>query len=663
MPRTTRRASGRARAMSETAPYFHELRASGNLPSPTGVALTLLELTQREDVTIAEIARVLRGDPALTGRLLKFTNSPLLGYRRAVASVPEAILLVGLRVVRQLVLGLSVLSTHREGHCRAFDYDRFWSQCLAMAVGAELLCARQRGFAPEEAFTCALLAQVGQLALATVYPEQYADLLEGCPGASEQERQRLERETFFVDSAQLTVAMLEDWGLPATFRAAVAALAAEDPEPPAGERAGALHQTLRLARCSADLLTCTDAERGARMQRFIDAFSPAILGESELGPWLEELSGQWREWSRILEVPAMEIPELDALLQGAAAEREAGEPAAAGAASLPSPLRVLVAEDDALSRRLLVEQIEGEGHEVLLARSGREALALALQWAPQVVITDWMLPELDGLGLCRALRSTHLGERMHIIVVTGKVEDPHVTEAVAAGADDYLVKPVNPRVLAAHVLAGARRMRLQQQMEAESARTRQTLAELAIANRRLEQTVLTDPLTELPNRRYADRRLQQVWAGARRNGESLACMLVDVDEFKAINDLFGHDAGDRVLREVALVLRSAARTDDEVCRIGGEEFLIICSSSDAAAAEATAERLRRTVERTEFELEPPGGRITISVGVAARDAIGTDPDCLMKLADQAVYAAKHAGRNRVCVWTGADPAAGLHDSA
>jgi two-component system cell cycle response regulator len=133
---------------------FHEIKATGELPSPSGIALALLELIQRDDTTIADIARVLQGDPALTGRLLKFVDSPFVGQRRAVASVSDAILLVGLHAVRQIVVGLSVLSGYRNGKCTGFDYDRFWTTSLARAVAAEALSARYLGCPPEEAFTC-----------------------------------------------------------------------------------------------------------------------------------------------------------------------------------------------------------------------------------------------------------------------------------------------------------------------------------------------------------------------------------------------------------------------------------------------------------------------------------------------------------------------------
>lgn len=620
-------------------PRFHELKATGQMPSPTGVALALLELTQSDDTSIGDIARLLQGDPAMTGRLLQFVNSPMLGTRRAVASVSEAVLLVGLHVVRQIVLGLSVLSTYREGHCEEFDYERFWSHSLAMAVSAELLCGRDHCFPPEEAFTAGLLAGVGQLALATIYPEQYNQVLRRTRGAPPAQRLAAEREAFLIDHLQLTAAMLQDWGLPSPHVSAVAAIYGQPITESASRRSASLAAVLRTSQVCAELMHSDAAGRGACMETFVRAAASLGIDEDQLQGWLETFTGQWREWAKILALPTTDVP---------AAGAPAGAlPSAVGDNEADDILTVLLVEDEAVSRRVLSEQLDRSGYRVVLARNGREGLAAALEHNPEIVITDWMMPGMDGLTFCRALRRTRFGEQMYVIILTAREEDPHVTEAVAAGADDYIVKPASTRILSARLAAGARKVRLQNTVETERKRNRESLAELAVMNRRLEQAVLTDPLTGLPNRRYATRRLNQAWAAAKRNGEMLTCMLIDVDHFKSVNDACGHDAGDHVLCDLAMVLRGAARADDEVCRIGGEEFLVICAASDEFGARATAERLRRKVEKHAFGYTPPNGPTTISIGLAARPARATTPDSLMKLADQAVYAAKAAGRNCV----------------
>jgi diguanylate cyclase (GGDEF)-like protein len=196
---------------------------------------------------------------------------------------------------------------------------------------------------------------------------------------------------------------------------------------------------------------------------------------------------------------------------------------------------------------------------------------------------------------------------------------------------------------------GQRVVALKKQVAREMQEVQRYLEEVAAANQRWEQAAFTDALTGLPNRRYAMERLEQEWSSAVRNDRPLSCMLVDIDLFKRVNDTHGHAVGDLVLKSVSNVLRASIRTEDIVCRVGGEEFLVICvETSKEEAGSSAAERLRKAVANhiittgTGFN-----GRVTISVGVAERDRKNDTVDALIKSADSAVYAAKQAGRNRV----------------
>jgi diguanylate cyclase (GGDEF)-like protein len=173
--------------------------------------------------------------------------------------------------------------------------------------------------------------------------------------------------------------------------------------------------------------------------------------------------------------------------------------------------------------------------------------------------------------------------------------------------------------------------------------------ELEELNRRLEEAALTDPLTGLHNRRWAMEELQRCWQASTRYRRPMACLLVDVDHFKRVNDSYGHDVGDAVLREIASRLRAAARQNEAVCRIGGEEFLIICDEIDRAGAAICGERLRAGVADQLVTNEGRELSVTVSIGAAVRDESIPSPELLLKVADQAVYAAKQAGRNRVIV--------------
>src|SRR5690242_8269468 len=227
-------------------PRFDELKTTGKLPSPSGVALAIIELCRKDGVSIEEIAHAVRADPALSGRIIKFANAAANAPRRPIVSVPEAIQLVGINTVRQLVLGFSLLGQYRTGACAAFDYSRYWSRSLAVAIAASALCLRVRSAPPDEAFTCGLLSDVGTLALATIYPDEYAELVSTHP-ASVQDMARIERERFATDHNELGAALLADWHLPRLF--VVSVFHHEAPEHarlPEGSREFIICQVLHL---------------------------------------------------------------------------------------------------------------------------------------------------------------------------------------------------------------------------------------------------------------------------------------------------------------------------------------------------------------------------------------------------------------------------------
>jgi diguanylate cyclase (GGDEF)-like protein len=200
--------------------------------------------------------------------------------------------------------------------------------------------------------------------------------------------------------------------------------------------------------------------------------------------------------------------------------------------------------------------------------------------------------------------------------------------------------------------AGQRVVTLQQEVERDREEIRRFAAELAVTNRRLQEAALTDVLTGLPNRRFAIERLQQEWQTGSRSKRPMACMVIDVDQFKSINDSYGHDVGDLVLQETAQSIKRGLRAQDVVCRTGGDEFLVICPETDTAAALVCAERVRKSVAEMRVltgDVELQG---SVSIGVAARSAATADIDRLIKRADEGVYRAKELGRNCVsCVDT------------
>jgi len=289
--------------------------------------------------------------------------------------------------------------------------------------------------------------------------------------------------------------------------------------------------------------------------------------------------------------------------------------------------RVLIVDDDPAALRLLEKYLEVAGYDVVTADSGAAALRIMLSDAPPIVITDWMMPEMDGLQLCRTVRAHEGVDFVYVIIVTAHTEADRVVQAFDAGSDDYLSKPISRKELIARMRAAERITQLQEDLDGHARTLRLHNAEMAITSRKLEQAnakltrvATTDELTGLVNRREAMARLGEHWSAADRYGEPLACVMLDIDHFKDFNDTYGHAVGDLVLKETAARLRRASRTGEAVCRVGGEEFLILFPRSTATMVAKGAERLRRAVEANPVRHDSEVLTVTISAGVAERSA-------------------------------------------
>jgi len=620
---------------------LEHLALNGELPSPKGVALAILELCRRDNTTIAEITRVAQTDPALASRLIRQANAAAHGAGRPIASVTDAILRLGMGTVRNLAMGFSLVDQYQNGPCEGFDYQRFWSHALLMALAAQSFGAMTKLGSSEELFACGLLAQVGRLSLATVYPVAYGQLLQD-PDAS-RNLTALEQEHLQTDHNELTVMLLTEWGIPGALVEPI--YHHERPEASGfspGSRPNQLAHLFHLARCVADLGLATDGERGSLTTELLLLGGKIGLNADELGATIDELACSWREWGELLRIPASALPSF--------AQMSAPQAPRAEERSAARALRVLLVDDDPTTRAILEAVLrDALGHSVICAQSGNEALALAVESQPQIVITDWMMPGLSGLELTLALRATDWGQDIYLIMLTSLDTEEEISEAFEAGVDDFLTKPVNVRTLRARLRAACHYVQLLEAWEHDRAQLKQFTAELAISNRRLEHAAMTDLLTGLPNRRSGIGALDKAWAAYQRFQQPLSVLVLDIDYFKRINDTHGHAVGDKVLIEVAQQIQRAARKDDSVCRLGGEEFLMVCQNTDLKAALLAADRLRRTIEALQIEVGGTVIRSSVSIGVASREPGMADTDALVNAADRALYGAKESGRNRSCI--------------
>ncbi len=307
-------------------------------------------------------------------------------------------------------------------------------------------------------------------------------------------------------------------------------------------------------------------------------------------------------------------------------------------------MRVLIAEDDTLTRRILQRAATSLGHECLLAKDGLEAWDIHKN-APyiDVIISDRVMPGMDGIELCRRVRNAEDDWYTFFIFITSLGEKGDLIEGLKAGADDYLTKPLDHEQLQAKLFAASRVTSLHRRLNEQNDELEKLNTELFATSRR-------DPLTMLGNRLRLREDLETLASQVERYEHSVCAMLCDIDFFKAYNDKYGHVAGDEVLTKTAEAISGNLRKGDSAYRYGGEEFLVTLPEQNIESAAKAAERLRRNIEGMRI---PHASReepeiITISIGLAElRPESEKTAEDLLKEADEALYEAKESGRNRV----------------
>ncbi|MEE8451874.1 MAG: diguanylate cyclase [Thermoguttaceae bacterium] len=291
-----------------------------------------------------------------------------------------------------------------------------------------------------------------------------------------------------------------------------------------------------------------------------------------------------------------------------------------------SDTKVLLVDDDPAMVRLLSKWLESGEYSVRTAGDGDQALTAIEEECPDILITDWEMPRMDGLELCRRVRQLDLPHYIYTIFLTVRSTPSEMIEGLEIGADDFLSKPVYQGELLARLRAGTRVVELE---------------------RRLSLVACTDPLTGLLTRRTFFESMEKEWHRAGRHHLPLSCVMLDLDFFKRINDTHGHPVGDAVLSLIGDVLKQSCRASDEICRYGGEEFCVMLPETDEQEAAAWAERVRQRVASLIVPVGNHELQISGSFGVGQRHDDNQKPADLIDQADQALLCAKASGRNRV----------------
>jgi len=299
---------------------------------------------------------------------------------------------------------------------------------------------------------------------------------------------------------------------------------------------------------------------------------------------------------------------------------------------------ILVAEDNDIARKYLIRILKKVGYKVESAENGREAFALFNKFFFPIVLTDWMMPEMNGLELCNTIREQSNKGYVFIVLLTARDKKEDIITGLEAGADDYLIKPINHAELVARLNSGIRILELERNLRE--------------ANEKIKILTITDPLTGCFNRGYMKRKLDQEIKRALRYCHPLSLIFSDIDHFKKINDTYGHQAGDMVLKEFSQCILNEIRLEvDWLTRYGGEEFLIVLPETNLDGAEFLAERIRKKILHCPFKWNEETINLTASFGVTGfgchTSKTKISSDFLVHLADKNLYQSKREGRNKV----------------
>ena len=301
-----------------------------------------------------------------------------------------------------------------------------------------------------------------------------------------------------------------------------------------------------------------------------------------------------------------------------------------------TPLTVLVIEDHPDQRELLMIVLQKEGYRVIAAANGVEALEKLEKEPVQIVLSDIMMPKMNGFELINKIRSNPAFKNIYLILITARIQEGDRVRGLDLGADDYITKPFSFSELLARVRVGSRVVQYQQHLEYQT---------------------LIDALTGLFNRRAFEKKIEEEFERAKRYHHPLSLLIADIDNFKTINDTYGHHAGDQVLKGIAEALRDKSRRSDFASRYGGEEFVLILPETDLENALQAAKKMVAEIKGQSFGTPTRSFSLTISVGISSTSNKDySEWEEMLQDADQALYLAKNKGKNRAEFFLSTRPA-------
>ncbi|MFA7495960.1 MAG: diguanylate cyclase [Acidithiobacillus sp.] len=599
----------------------------GDCPSPSQSTLALMELLQQDDAGMDDAIKLMKLDPILTAKIIKLANSALYRGSRPAIALEDAVMRIGLQVVVRLTLGLT-LASQKPPLTSHFDLQRFWSTSVLRAVAMQALAQQLGGWPASDIFILGLLSEIGALLMACTAPEAWE--------ASENEKasvqSQLEQEsrTFGFNRRQLSAALMRQWRLPEFMVIAVEAQHVPtklDDQEDGNSRLRILATILEAGRSISEWALTRVSTRS--IETLQAEAKDWWLNTPHFEQTIYDILAEWANMAEIFElpIPPNALENLDTLRNALLNIRVHPDQ------SETAPL--LLVDDMASDRALLQRALEPAGYPIIQAGNADEAFTLIYKQSPRIIILDWIMPGISGLELCRKLRR-EFGPRLYLLILTAHYDQNHAVEALEARANDYLSKPVSRNILLA-------KLAVAQQMVAFITSLENNCEQLIHQNNSLQSLAMKDALTELANRRGADEFLKNNWQHARRYEITLSCIMLDIDHFKQVNDLYGHDKGDQVLQALGKLLLETSRIGDLTARTGGEEFLVICPQCGLNDALILAERLRESAAHLHGDFPS----ITISAGVAEIQPDMESAEALLRTTDQALLQAKRQGRNQV----------------